>query len=331
MRTPSFAIRPATATEWDSLIEADSQAVFSQTRFWYEIWSHYSPIRPQAWILELRDAPPLLIPCAWSPSIRGMQKLWTSSVNGIGGPVGSFHLELEQEEQMLQALTRACGRNLTITLNPYHQHWQAKDLVQTAHVHAIDLRLGFEKVVQGFSSHHLRHSKAARKKGVEIFSARHAEDWDAYYGLYEDSLLRWGEMAAGSYPLSLFQAFYASKHPGIKLWLARVQGQIISGALCFYQHRHVCYWHGSGLKAFFKTGAGHLLHHEILQNAFQQGYHWYDMNQSRGIENVIRFKEGFGAQKISLSEFQTLSWSRRSMDWLRCRAGLAPNHFIQGE
>jgi lipid II:glycine glycyltransferase (peptidoglycan interpeptide bridge formation enzyme) len=96
----------------------------------------------------------------------------------------------------------------------------------------------------------------------------------------------------------LFQILYKKKSPAIKLWLAKYQGKLISGALCFYHNRHVAYWHSASSSDYYqKLDAAHVLQYHIIKDACEQGYLIYDFLPSGGIEGVIKFKKGFSAQQ----------------------------------
>ncbi len=78
---------------------------------------------------------------------------------------------------------------------------------------------------------------------------------DAYYGVYEDSLRRWGKTAAGFYPRRLFHNLFRMPEFGktVRLWLASLNGRVIGGILMFYHQEHAVYWHGCSHSAYLQA------------------------------------------------------------------------------
>jgi lipid II:glycine glycyltransferase (peptidoglycan interpeptide bridge formation enzyme) len=111
-------------------------------------------------------------------------------------------------------------------------------------------------------------------------------------------LARWGEKTTNAYQWDLFEIMYRKKSSNIKLWLAKYQGEIISGALCLYHNKHVAYWHSATSERYYKKlNATHVLQHTIIKDACDKGFLLYDFLPSSGIEGVVNFKDGFSPQK----------------------------------
>jgi lipid II:glycine glycyltransferase (peptidoglycan interpeptide bridge formation enzyme) len=89
----------------------------------------------------------------------------------------------------------------------------------------------------------------------------------------------------------------AQKMPGkIKLWVARLDGKVISGALIFYWNKSVVYYHGANHREYFSHRAANLVQNEIIKDAAQADlpYETYDFGPSGISDGVLEFKRRFG-------------------------------------
>ena len=103
---------------------------------------------------------------------------------------------------------------------------------------------------------------------------------------------------ASRYEWKLFEIIYNLNSSNIELWLAKYEEKIIAGALCLYSKNHAVYWHGAALSAYFPLRPVNLLMYEIIKNACDKGYTWFDFNPSGGHEGVKAFKKSFGASAL---------------------------------
>jgi lipid II:glycine glycyltransferase (peptidoglycan interpeptide bridge formation enzyme) len=69
---------------------------------------------------------------------------------------------------------------------------------------------------------------------------------------------------------------------------------MIAGCVIFYAKHHVAGWHASTLSDSFELRPQHYLNYEILKDACERGYRWYDLNPSGGHERVKEMKRHFG-------------------------------------
>jgi lipid II:glycine glycyltransferase (peptidoglycan interpeptide bridge formation enzyme) len=145
-----------------------------------------------------------------------------------------------------------------------------------------------------------------QRKGVSVRHAETPNDLKIYYQLYQDTVDRWGEKANIKYGLSLFEQIWEKLIPKRKavLWLAEWKGKIISGCLTFYHNKHTVAWHAASDYRLFDLYANQVIHFYIIEDALKQGYEIYDLNPSHGLEGVIKFKEGFGTEKLEFQSYR---------------------------
>jgi lipid II:glycine glycyltransferase (peptidoglycan interpeptide bridge formation enzyme) len=165
------------------------------------------------------------------------------------------------------------------------------------HTHAINLPQDFPTRYTNQSAP-VRKARKAQKAGVTITTASTLEAWQEYYQVYQSSLERWGEKTISQHSWEFFAEIFRRNSPNVKLWLARYQDRIASGALCFYSKQQVVYWHGAGLAEFFHVRPVNLLMYTLMKDSYERGYTWLDFYPSGGMEGVIAFKESLGASPL---------------------------------
>lgn len=71
-----------------------------------------------------------------------------------------------------------------------------------------------------------------------------------------------------------------------RLWVAKIDENIIAGILCFYWSSHTVVWHGAGLERYNKYRANTLLcNHAIMQTSIE-GRRFLDSNPCGGISET---------------------------------------------
>lgn len=302
------SVSKATHEEWADAFRECEHATFFHSPEWARLWSEASGgrVRPAAKRVTFSDGRRAVLPLSHETRFGGLLSRYVSSVEGtFGGWISREPLALEHASLLVQWLTERQGKSLVWRMNPYDElafeAGRARGLECRAdETHVLDLRLGLDTLFKRFKTRYRSDIRKARDGGkLSVAPARTLEDWHVYYRIYQDSLERWGHGRAEGYPWSLFEAFYFLSSPNVRLWLARLDGEIISGNLCCYAKRHVVYWHGSTLKAHLPTNAAKLVMYEAIKDACERGFTWFDFNPSAGLEGVKFFKEGFNAQPLA--------------------------------
>jgi lipid II:glycine glycyltransferase (peptidoglycan interpeptide bridge formation enzyme) len=193
------------------------------------------------------------------------------------------------------------------------------------HTHVIDLRtIGIGD--SGWTCSELPHKargqmrsslRKARDAGVTVAEETSLDHWREYFALYESSQSRWGRTLGQPHAWRLFQILHGQRSPNIKLWLARMGESAVAGAICFYNNKHVVYWHGasSGLHAQFRPV--NLLLAHLIGDAHRRGFWWFDFNPSGGLEGVEKFKESFGAKMLVADMLICKNLPRRLLDTVK--------------
>lgn len=286
-------VRLATKEEWDSWIVQCPQATFFHSYDWYAIWSKYEKASIEVRMFEFAGEPKALLPLLIKKVLKGQVKTYTSSPVGTHG---GFITKPNIDEKERQALAHYLKQFSFLSLyeNPYDLQlsaaipWNKKDFTQI-----LTLDQPLENILASWSSSHRRSLKKALAADLKVEIAQE-EDWPRYYQLYLESSERWGDRSLGIHDWRLFELIRQLPPEKCRLWLAKHEGQIVSGCLCFYGQEQVVYWHGASASAAFEKRPVHLLHYRIIEEALARGLKYYDFNPSGELAGVIRFKKGFG-------------------------------------
>lgn len=295
-------VRSATDQEWDEIGNNCEYATYFHSREWSEIWRDYTKgnSQPDARLITFSDGKKALLPLTSQKMYKGLIKGYLSSPAGtFGGWISKDNLNNDHANLLTQYLINL--GNIQWRFNPYDTLLSQISFPQAENdtTDVLDLTEGFEAIYKKWTKGHSSAARKSRKAGILVKKAQTLEDWLFYYQLYEDSLKRWGEKTTSSYQWSLFNLMFHLQSSKIELWLAIYQDQIIAGALCFYSKTHVVYWHGAALSEYFTLRPVNLLMYEIIHDACQHNYHWFDFNPSGKKEGVKAFKKSFGTQELA--------------------------------
>jgi GNAT acetyltransferase-like protein len=176
---------------------------------------------------------------------------------------------------------------------------------------AIDLRDGFDAVRGRWSRGHKAAPRQARRSGLEVAVASTEAEWRQYFSVYQDSLRRWGENTTQRYPWSLFDRLRAA--PGVRLWVAHRDGDVVSGGICLYAPDVVTYWHASTLESAFALRPANLVVETMIADACERRSKWFDMGGSGRQSGVADFKRRFGATTLEIPRIVTTSLRARAL------------------
>lgn len=169
-----------------------------------------------------------------------------------------------------------------------------------SYTHILDLSRGIDEISDEFSDSARWGARRAQRGGVLVEVSNSLDDFREYYAMLEESSRRWG-INKPEHPWGLFASIqkYAQSNPAsIKLWLAKLNGQPIAGALCFYSKDEVFYWSGAMLAAYARYQPNNAIQDAIIRDACQGGYKIYNMGASGNLTGVRRFKEAWGAKEV---------------------------------
>jgi hypothetical protein len=290
--------------QWLTFVNEDRSSTFFHHPEWYGIWADTKGFILSPKILKFSSGKKACLPLAYKFQNKGMSRSYVSSPGGtFGGVLCKEPLTVEEEQEYRAYLATLSG----VLVDSPHREKRISVGDVDKFTQAVNLIDGDPENYKDWSKGHKSAAKRALREGVEISIAETQEDWDGYYRIYLASIERWGDNAGYTYPASFFKRVAKLERKYCKLWLAKYEGGVISGCLCFYHEQHTAYWHGAGDSDYFKLGAVHALQREIMVDAKAQGIKWYDFNPSNGHEGVMKFKKGFGTEIIPYLHYRNSS------------------------
>jgi CelD/BcsL family acetyltransferase involved in cellulose biosynthesis len=295
---------------WWEVARKCKYATFFHTPAWHQIATQtYSNYKDVSIGVELKSEVRVVLPLLEISHIRGLfQGLVSTFAGCYGGLIADGPVTSTEAEQIYRAVRservgyiHITGNPIAEAINPRKGLTRRDDFTQI-----LSLMTDFDTIFTNFSKGHKSSYKKGRRMGVTVRLATTLDDYRAYFGAYEDSLRRWGEKASSCYSWSFFKNGFklAQTYPeNIKLWLAELNGNLIAGAWVFYWNHHIDWWHGAAYEAYFDHYPNNVLQTEIIRDALEKGYKYYDFNPSGGHWNVARFKRRFGAEEWPIARW----------------------------
>ena len=290
---------------WLEVARKCGYATFFHTPLWQRLaiqtYPHYQDV---AVCCELKSGVRVVLPLLETRSIKGFYRCLVSTFAGCyGGLIADGPLTVTEKQQVYNAvLAQHRLGELHITGNPLADGHEllARFNRREDYTHLFTLDKDYNAISRNFSKGHRSAITQGRRMGVTTRLASSLSDYQNYYGAYMDSLRRWGDNATSRYPWKLFAAGYdlAREFPDhLKLWLAELEGKVIAGAWVFYWNEHVVWWHGASFADSFAYRPNNVLQADIIKDACDHGYKYYDFNPSGGHNAVAKFKQNFGAER----------------------------------
>ena len=96
-----------------------------------------------------------------------------------------------------------------------------------------------------------------------------------------------------------------SRGGSVRLFLARLDDQLLGGHLNFYHGKSVIAWNGVTTASSRGTQAGTLLYAACIRHACEAGYSEYNLGGSLGSDSLVEYKQALGARSYP---YVTLRW-----------------------
>ena len=295
-------IRAATAAEWDELWTACPYAAYSQSRAWSEDWEAYTrgSLRPRPMLLRFNDGHRVLLPLTRE---RRRSRLTARHLMSPAGTYGGWltgQALMPHHAEVLTEWLLAEHPRLWWRINPFDP-LAAVPMTRATEpdeTHVVRLEHGVEDRVDHHGHREAVHK--ARRAGLVVRRAAGPRDWETYYSIYAAALKRWGSAASSAYGARLFEILRRRGAPGIDLWLVEADdGTTVGGAVNLCGPRHVAGWHMATRPEYVRMGAAKLLVQEMIEDAAERAFSWFDLHPSGGHAGVTRFKENCGGRPLA--------------------------------
>jgi hypothetical protein len=303
-------ILPAGDEEWDRIWKSCDYAVYAQSREWAEIWSDYTKgmVYPAPQFIHFSDGKTALVPFSIRNFAGGLLKKHVlSPAFCFGGWLSDDPLSEAHDELLTAYLLKKVG-NLLWLVNPFQKISTLGEIAgnrKPYETQVLNLTQGFEPIHKKWKKGAIaRKARKAEKAGVEIRTASSAAEWKEFFGVYEDTLRRWGDSTGMRYDYKMTDIVLSKNSPNIRLRIAVYENKIIAGNILFYAKRHVEYAFGAALQEYFELRPVNLLMCECIKDCCEKGYSWFDFGSSfdfatnQVAEGVLNFKKSFGAEEV---------------------------------
>ncbi len=283
---------------WETLVRGDETATFFQTPAWHRLAARHVKAESAPLLFEFPEGPaclPLLRDRRWG---RRRYVSPFGTYTAVVCPRALRPAERADIERTLAAL------NVHLVSSPFTRNPVGAGKALAARTQVIDLsRVDRENPARSWNPDPRRKLRMAREAGVTVRVATSAADWDAYYGVYEKSLQRWGDRATSRYPRAFFEDLAALPAASARLWLAEHEGRVAAGYVAFYHNRHACVWHGASDPELYRLGAVQALYATMVPDAASRGFDIFDLLGSGGTASLEAFKKTLGTETLGYDSF----------------------------
>ena len=169
--------------------------------------------------------------------------------------------------------------------------------LERATTHVLSLDPGWEAIWKGFDRHHRTSVRRARKLGVvvrrETGGAAVRDHWD----LITPQFGKWKPNPTPSFEFIRD----ACQVPEAWLYVARQGERAVVSLLAFAYKKEVFLWQTARTERDYPHGASNLLKADLIREACEAGYEVVNFGGSLGNPGIEKYKEAFGASKVSYS------------------------------
>jgi len=285
--------------EWDRLVDEHPQATVFHRRVWLELVSRISGAQLHPFSIVRGTERVGLFPVFVFR--RGPFRIAASPPAQAATPYLSPLVDDVLLGDTLEAFARTAAALKASYLELRFDRQVADSVLAAAHLQhdtratfLLDLRPGPEALWRDrLTSACRRAIRKAQSSGVVVEETQLAEIVDRYHELAE------GVFAKSNRPAPLTRADYAAiadvvqRGGPIKVFVARLDGALVSAGIFPYAAGAVYYLDGVSDPAGQQARSNNLLHWEVIRWACAAGLQRYDM-VGAGISGVARFKQGFG-------------------------------------
>lgn len=169
------------------------------------------------------------------------------------------------------------------------------DIRETGWTVTIDLSLSDEEQSLQTNENHRRNLRKALKHGVRVEQDDTLEHLQEFKNLYRETMQRVGAEEHYFFSPRYFDSMAAKLGSSVRLFHARLNGQIISSVMVFVTDRIIQYHLGCTHSDFLKLSPIRVVFDHIRRWGKQSGYLWFHLGGGVGgrKDSLYRFKSGF--------------------------------------
>jgi hypothetical protein len=313
------AVGPETRQAWQEIVDSHHDLAVCHLPEWMDCVLEAGPFSDASRLYVAPDGRRLVLPLARRRHLAGPLSLsdsWPPYWEGArdsGGLIGQDGIVTPQDVRDVIADLAALPalRTRVVPSTADAPVWAASAPATVARTamsaYVVDLSGGFETVwAERFSKKARYKSRKAERDGIVVEMDTTGRLLPEFGALYQRSVDAWSQ--AYFLPTPLARRVIDGRHPHAKLevvarrlgercqiWIARRNGQAVSGIVVMSYGAAATYWKGATDKALVgASGATDLLHRRAIEEACRAGRTRYDLGVS-GLASLTAFKTSIGA------------------------------------
>lgn len=301
-------IRKVSDDFWWSVARACSYATFFHTPIWREMARRADPRRfhDATFGAVLPSGVRVVFPLVRTRHLGPLRWLHSTFEGCYGGFIADGPVSPAEAAQIYRHVCRWSTYSLHILENPLGESLPEElqghfSLVVNEVAHTVRLDADFETVFSRFQKTQRKDYRRGLKRGVQVRATSAIEDYRAYYDVYRDAVGRWGHDERYGYSWHIFEQLHSLSQvypEQIKLWVMTVEGRVVGGTVMFYWGTHASAWNGTAHRDFLDYEVMPVGDTEMIRDAIERGYSYFDFNTSALNEGVSAYKQRFGAEAM---------------------------------
>jgi hypothetical protein len=319
---PVRVMSPAPRDIWQSVYDADPEAVPYESPLWLDAACQAGHYRDASRLYEFAGGRQFILPMvehhrrpALLSTAGSMPYSW-----GMGGLIGRERVREDEVAAVFEDLHHLPYLRLTIRPNPRQGAvWAAAapaGITRTQRLaHVVNLEGGFEKVwSERFTDMTRRNIRKAERSGVEIECDTTGRLIPEFYGLFQHSIDMWATnqhepLALARWrgrrrdPLHKFETIAKMMGSACKLWLARIEGKAVAACLVLQQGNANFSRGVRDDAAIGQTRANDLIHKFAIEEACRAGCRYYHMGESGTSAGLAQYKARLGGEAVPYEEY----------------------------
>lgn len=166
--------------------------------------------------------------------------------------------------------------------------------------HVIDLQEGWDSAWKHYTQKGRTSTRKAENLGVEVIQSKQADSLKEHWKIIQSCEEIW---KPDPKPTHEFVQDLL-KLAAARLYLAMFEGEVKASVLVFIHSREVFFWQGARKSEGCPHGIVNLLYTRVLQDACRESIPYANLGGSLGMEDLVRFKESFGARAFPVPVFK---------------------------
>ncbi|NTV99757.1 MAG: GNAT family N-acetyltransferase [Oscillochloris sp.] len=296
---------------WWDVARKCSYATFYHTPIWKEVAarSYHGKQRDETFGAILLSGVHVVFPLISTRRIGPLRWLMSSFDGCYGGFIADGPVLPAEAVQLYKYACRWSTYSLYILDNPLGQLIpdtlkSTFNLIVEEPAFMVPLDADFETLFARFQRTQRKDYRRGLKRGVHVHLSTSIEDYRTYYYIYRDAVDRWGFDANYGYDWNRIEQIYqlSQIYPDhIKLWIMKVNEQVVGGTIVFYWGTQATAWSGTAHRDFLDYDVMPVGDTEMIHDALDQGYSYFDFNTCDQNQGVMEYKLRFGSPGVPIS------------------------------